>query len=376
MDNPIADYLQSLYFDPAFPASFSGIDKFYKSVKEVSPHKISRETVRKWLNSIEEFSIQRPARKIFKRRKIIAPQIGYLGEADTANMVRYSEFNDGYAYFLGVIDAMSKKAYTEKLKTLEGPEVAAAFDKILSRVKFKHIRTDNGQDMTCNEVKAVYKKHNVKHYTTGNQLNASIIERFFKTFKSKLVRKMTITNNFEWAKYLESLTKNYNKTFHRSIKMKPDEVRPEHEVLLWQRLYEQSPSKKSPPKKPPSEKNPFKFDINDTVRIQVNRQAFLREYDPKWTSEYYLISHRFLTENLAIYKLKDIQNEPIKSSFQQFELLKADIPNDATYRIDKIIKTKGRGQHKMALVSWVGWHHKKFRTWIKYNDIINYQDSS
>ena len=138
-------------------------------------------------------------------------------------------------------------------------------------------------------------------------------------------------------------------------------------------MYENYPKPKVKREHPPKvKKGPFRFKLNDTVRLSAIKSTFQREYDESWTREYYLISDRFVTESLPQYKLKDISDEPLMGSYYEQELQKIYVQPDATYKIDKILRRKGTGPNKMVLVLWLGWA-KKHATWIRESELINYQ---
>ena len=79
----------------------------------------------------------------------------------------------------------------------------------------------------------------------------------------------------------------------------------------------------------------FKFTVEDKVRISKNkRKIFNKVYTPHWTEELFLIDKIQYT-NPTTYKLNDLNNEEIKGSFYEPELLK---PKEEVFRIDKIIR--------------------------------------
>jgi hypothetical protein len=70
---------------------------------------------------------------------------------------------------------------------------------------------------------------------------------------------------------------------------------------------------------------------------------------------------------LPIYKLRDLQDEDITGTFYQSELQKVDINPDQTWKVDKILKTRGRGENKQHYVQWK-YYPKKFNSWINARD--------
>ena len=148
MDNTIKDYLEELYHDTSKPAAFSGVDKLYREAKKENIYKISRNQIKTFLQSQEDYTVQRQNNRRFKRRRVIAPYVGYQADSDTANFVRYSKQNNGYKYFVVVIGVMSKKAYTRPLKSLKSEEMAKALKSIFkeSDIKYERLRTDQGSE--------------------------------------------------------------------------------------------------------------------------------------------------------------------------------------------------------------------------------------
>ena len=65
------------------------------------------------------------------------------------------------------------------------------------------------------------------------------------------------------------------------------------------------------------------------------------------------------------YKLKDQNDEEIKGSFYEPELLKAE---QDVFRIDKIIRKDHK--KKQALVKWTGYSND-FNSWIPFKDLRN-----
>ena len=75
-----------------------------------------------------------------------------------------------------------------------------------------------------------------------------------------------------------------------------------------------------------------KFKVGDKVRIsKYKRKVFDKRYTPNWTEEVFTIDKIQYT-NPITYKLKDLNNEEIKGSFYEPELLKA---KQDIFRIEK-----------------------------------------
>ena len=75
MDNDqIHQTLEQLYLSPSKPSSLGGIDRLYKEAKVVIPD-LDREHVVRILQTQFAYTQHRPARKKFKKRRVIAVNI-------------------------------------------------------------------------------------------------------------------------------------------------------------------------------------------------------------------------------------------------------------------------------------------------------------
>ena len=64
----------------------------------------------------------------------------------------------------------------------------------------------------------------------------------------------------------------------------------------------------------------------------------------------------------------DLKGEELKGTFYEGELQKVTYSEDKTFEVEKIIKQRGRGNKKEALVKWKGWPDK-FNSWIPSKNI-------
>ena len=69
-------------------------------------------------------------------------------------------------------------------------------------------------------------------YSTFTDKKASIVERVQRTIRSRIFKLFTAQNDHKWLDALPKIIENYNKTVHRTIKMRPIDVKPEHTKLL------------------------------------------------------------------------------------------------------------------------------------------------
>mgnify|MGYP000068844348 CR=1 FL=1 len=58
----------------------------------------------------------------------------------------------------------------------------------------------------------------------GSTFKGSIVERFNRTLKTRIARYFTENGTTKWIDALQGITNAYNKSYHRSIKMSPNEA--------------------------------------------------------------------------------------------------------------------------------------------------------
>lgn len=102
------NYIRKIWTDPGHAGSFSSPDKLYKIIRKEGKYKIGKGTVKKVLAKLETYSVQRPARKTFKRNRVIVAGIDSLWDGDLASMENVMKYNNGTKFLLILIDIFSR----------------------------------------------------------------------------------------------------------------------------------------------------------------------------------------------------------------------------------------------------------------------------
>ena len=92
-------FLSRVYISPEHAASFSGLDKLYRRVKNQFPS-VTRKEIRKWAENNLSYSLHKPSKRTFKRNKVYAPEIDSLWEADLLFVRDVAKVNDGVNIYL------------------------------------------------------------------------------------------------------------------------------------------------------------------------------------------------------------------------------------------------------------------------------------
>ena len=215
------------------------------------------------------------------------------------------------------------------MKNKNSNEIINSFKDIFKKSKRfpKFIQSDEGSEFTNKIVQKIFNDNNIKWYHTYNRdIKCSICERFNRTILNKIYKNFTLNNNTVWIKDLNKLVKEYNNSYHRTIKMKPiDASKKSNENIVRKNYNFEITNKKQ------------KFSIGDKVRVPLLKNTFEKGYTSNWSEQIYVIDD-IKTSNVHYYYLKDLNGEKLDGTFCQEELLKTNMKENDLYIIEKIIK--------------------------------------
>ena len=157
-------------------------------------------------------------------------------------------------------------------------------------------------------------------YLIHNEGKSVDAERFIGTLKTKIYKYMTLVSKNVYIDKLD-IVGEYNTTYHRTIKMKPIDVK--------DNTYIDS-------KKEVNDKDP-KFKVGDHVRISKYKNIFAKGYTPNWSEEIFVVN-KIKNTVPQTYVINDLNGEEIIGTFYEKELQKT---NQKEFRIEKVIKRKG-----------------------------------
>ena len=133
-----------------------------------------------------------------------------------------------------------------------------------SNQKLNKIWVDKGSEFYNSSFKKWLKDNDIDMHSTHNKGKSVVAERFIKTLKTKIYKCMTSISQNVYIDKLDDIVNEYNNTYHRTIKMKPVDVK--------DNTYIDS-------KKEVNDKDP-KFRVGDHVRISKYKNIFAKGYTP------------------------------------------------------------------------------------------------
>ena len=359
--------LENIYTNPNESASFSGAAKLQESLKSHG-YIVSKYKINKYLEGKPSYALFREKRKSFQRNNITVAGIDDLFQADLFSISKLDSENDGVKYILAVIDVFSRYAWVRPLSNKTPGAVSKAFESILEDGRIpKSLNTDMGGEFR-GVFKKLMEKYHINHYFSLNETKCAYVERLIRSLKNRIFRYLEEKNTSNYIEEIQNIVRNYNHTRHRSIGIQPSLVTKENENLIfWGQYWPKT--KKNLKKRSLKIGKRYKFKIGAYVRIGAINDTFSKVGHANFTSEIFKVKHRFRREGIPVYKLTDFYgDEVIKGLFYGQELIAASIKDDEEYKIEKIIKYRGRKRDREALIKWRFWP-SKFNSWVRLKDI-------
>ena len=156
---------------------------------------------------------------------------------------------------------------------------------------------------------------------------------------------MTTISKNVYIDKLDDILKEYNNTYHKTIKIKPINIKDNTYIN-----FEKEVNNKDP-----------KFKVGDYVRISKYKNIFAKGYMPNWSEEVFVVS-KIKNAVPWTYVINDLNGEEITGTFYEKELQKT---NQQEFRIEKILKRKC----DKLYVKWKGYDNS-FISWIDKKDIV------
>ena len=155
---------------------------------------------------------------------------------------------------------------------------------------------------------------------------------------------MTSVSKNVYIDRLDEIVNEYNNIYHRTIEMKPLDVKDNAYIDFNKEVNDKD----------------SKLKVGDHVRISKYKSIFAKGYAPNWSKEVFVIKEVKNTVPWT-YVISDLNGEKIIGKFYEKELQKT---NQRTFRIEKVIKREGNKLY----VKWKG-DDNSFNSWINQKDV-------
>ena len=151
-------------------------------------------------------------------------------------------------------------------KDKKGATTTNAFQIILKKSNRKpnKIWVDKSSEFYNNSFKKWLQGNDIEMYSTHNEGKSVVAERFIRTLKNKIYKYMSSISKYVYIDKLDDIVNEYNNTYHRTIKMKPIDVKDNTYINIGKEF---------------NDKNP-KFKVGDHERISKYKNNFAKGYIP------------------------------------------------------------------------------------------------
>ena len=138
------------------------------------------------------------------------------------------------------------------MKDKKGFIIVDAFQKILddSGRKPNKIWVDKGREFYNNSLRKWLKNNDIEMYSIHNEGKSVVAERFMRTLRTKIYKYMISVSEEVYIDKLDDIGE-YDNTYHRTIKMKPADVKDNAYIDFKKEVHDKDP----------------KFEVGDHVRI-------------------------------------------------------------------------------------------------------------
>ena len=137
------ELLKKLYYDLKNPAAYAKKSKLLQEAKKHDSN-ISIKDVEEWLKSQLAYTLHKPVRFNFKTRPVVVHQTDEQWHIDLVDLSKFLKRNDGFKFFMVMIDILSKYAWLELLKSKHAIPIKNAIEHISSK-KTRCPKTDKGR---------------------------------------------------------------------------------------------------------------------------------------------------------------------------------------------------------------------------------------
>lgn len=367
------EYIAKLYKTPGHPVAFSSpqtIHKFFEG-------EVSLSMIREALEHVDSYTLHRE----YKSPAVYNPYYTYRRrvqfQADLIDISSLKQDNDNTTFLLVIIDIFSRKIWVIPLKRKTGVATSSAFEDWFEEMDkepgwatlSRSILTDSGKEFLNQWVRGLMTRKGVRMEQAKNIHKAAIVERVNKSLQVLIYKYLTDRGETRYLDVLPSLVKTYNNRKHRSLNyMSPNEADATENQIIVRSIHLARYAKINTHR---TKKNYTKFKIGDRVRIKTDAKApssARRAYLQQFHGEYFVVEKINRRMPIIMYELKSMDTEEqIEGGFYANEM--GHVRGD-TFKIDKILETKGRGRKKKHLVQWKHFS-SKWNSWVNDSDMIN-----
>ena len=318
---------KELYYDKKSPLLFADKRRLYQAVKGKLKN-VSPQDVQRFLASQRVHTLYKKPPPKFVRRQLLSPGPWHELSIDLADFSKYvGHTKNRVKWLLVCVDLFSKYLYLECLKKKDGHNMQISMKKILNtpplvKSKVRQIWGDEGNENKV-LVKTVLQKDNIKLIHTRSPLKALLSERLIAKCQKDLFRLCTFFNTLDWAQFVPLVAYKHNHTKLRAINFyTPMEVVTSQKITQNLKLANARKMIRFNNKQGLSPK----FNLQDRVRVLLDKKLWRKAYLPSWSESTYIISHVYPTFPITYSIREKNSDKSLHRRYYTEELQKIETP--------------------------------------------------
>ena len=294
--------MKRIYEDPGHPASFSSPLKLYYAAKKLQSN-IRLLDVTDWLAGQEAYTLYRPVITKFRRRKVLTRGLYHQYQADLLDFSQIKYQNKGTKFILTIIDCFSRFANGIPIKNKRGETVMDGIVKAFELMKVpKKMQTDKGTEFYNQYVLSLFRELKIVHFSTNQELKASIVERFNRTLRDKIQKYIVAKGTKTYIDVLPQIIDAYNSCPHSTLEgITPKNVTKKNEDKVYDILYSDYLKQKT---------NRHKFKINDIIRVTFPKITFNKKMHKTFKDQLFSVSN-LINSSPPTYQVKNLRTDEL-----------------------------------------------------------------
>lgn len=299
--------LKQQYYTAGHPLAFSAPNRIYQQFKG----RLSLKDIHTFLAAQDVYTTHRHA----KKDKTFNPVYIYAKRSHVE--IDLGTFEDVPGFIVIIIDAFTKKAFTEWIPNKSADVVLEAFkslyfNKILS---ISRLICDQGTEFWNRKFLQFLTEEGIKIFSPRTRGHAVFVERCWGSLKTLLGKWRYHNNTKDFRPALQDITDTYNHRIHRSISTTPELADTSEAVQMRIRHLNEERWKKIRQQKK-------RFSVGQLVRIRRDGGAFERAHHLKFTEELFQVKEISVLQKIPLYTLTDLSGEEeIRGQFTARELV-------------------------------------------------------
>ena len=218
--------------------------------------------------------MHKPNIKNLKKRKVYSSFKDSIWDADFADMF-IVEYNKGIQFLLCVTDIYSKYAWVVPLEDKKGITITNAFQKIVDKSERRpnKIWFDKRSEFYKRLIKSWLQDNDIKIYSIHNKGKFVIADRYIRNLTNIIYKHKATESKIVYIGKLVDTIHKYNNTYHRTIKMNPNDINKSTYIDFSIE----------------NDEKYLKFKVGDCVRISKYKNILAEGYIPIWSEEVFVI---------------------------------------------------------------------------------------